>query len=159
MSSPNLTKSDVQSIRADASFAWLARAFCAGASQVVRVYLFSCECVRIVNPVFVKAYFRQTKIQNLCIPRLVNEDVGRLDVSVNDTLVMSSTQAVRHVCSDSQKDLQFHRVPGNRALQSFPFQILHDGEGFAVLFANVLNGAYVGMIQRGSNLGLTTKSL
>ena len=43
-------------------------------------------------------------------------------------------------------------------LQSLAFQKLHGDEGFAILLANVVNGADVWMVQRGSCLRLALKA-
>jgi hypothetical protein len=47
----------------------------------------------------------------------------------------------------------FQRTPRNAMLQGQPFQKLHGDEGFALLPANVMDGADVGVIQRGCGLG------
>ena len=45
-------------------------------------------------------------------------------------------------------------MPGDCRLQRGALQILHRDEGAAVLLADVMNGADVGMIQRGGGAGL-----
>ena len=60
--------------------------------------------------------------------------------------------------AERQHSLQFERPPGDAVLQSHPVKKFHGDERLAILLANIVNGADVGMIQRGSRLGLALKT-
>ena len=51
-----------------------------------------------------------------------------------------------------QQFFQIERAILDGVLKGLPFQKFHGDEGFAAVFANIVNGADVGMIQRRSGL-------
>src|SRR2546426_4184006 len=61
--------------------------------------------------------------------------------------------------SQREQRLQFHGTVANQVLQRLPIQELHSEERLAVLLANVVNGADIGVVQGGSCLGLTPETL
>ena len=58
----------------------------------------------------------------------------------------------------SEADLRFQGPPGDAVLESHAVEILHGDEGMAVLLADVVDGADVGVIESGGGLGLALKS-
>lgn len=58
---------------------------------------------------------------------------------------------------ERQNRFQFHRAPRDQMLQRGPVKEFHHQERLAALFADVINRADVGMIQRRRGLGLTPK--
>ena len=52
-----------------------------------------------------------------------------------------------------------HRTVADQVLQSVTVEVLHGDERLAVLFANVVDGADVGMVEGGRGLGLTPETL
>ena len=77
---------------------------------------------------------------------------------MNDAFGMRRVQRVRNLNRQCQQHVQFHRTPGDQVLQRHAIQILHGDESLAVLLANFVNGADVGMVQRGSRLRLALKA-
>jgi len=67
---------------------------------------------------------------------------------VNDSFGVRGVQPIRGVNRDCKQLLQFHRPTCNSVLQCLAFQEFHSDERLTVLFANVMNGADIGMIQR-----------
>src|ERR1700741_3424151 len=77
------------------------------------------------------------------------EDVSWLDVAMDDALGVRSIQRIGDLDTERQQGFEFHRAPGDVMLQRLPVEKLHGDERFSVLFADVVDSAYVGMIQRG----------
>ena len=61
------------------------------------------------------------------------------------------------MASDEQ-GLDFQRAAGDAVLQRQAVQKLHGDEGLAVLLADVVNGADVGMVQGGGGLGFALEA-
>ena len=55
--------------------------------------------------------------------------------------------------------LQFQRASGDLVLEGHAVQELHDQEGAAVVLADVVDGADVGMIQGGGRFGFAAETL
>ena len=86
-----------------------------------------------------------------------DEDVGGLDIAVNDACAVRGIQRIGDLDAERQHRVHLQpAMPGDCLLQRGALQILHGDEGAAVLLADVMNGADVGMIQggRGSSLAL-----
>jgi hypothetical protein len=84
-----------------------------------------------------------------------DEDVGRLDIAVNDARAVRGVQ--RGGDFDAERQQLFHfqtGMPGEALPQRGSLQILHGDEGAAILLADVVNGADVWMIQRGRGASL-----
>ena len=77
---------------------------------------------------------------------------------MHDALGVGRVQRVRHVDGDSQQLLDFQRAVADQMLQGLAFQVLHDNERGPIIFADVIDGANVGMIQCRSGLGLAAKA-
>ena len=95
-------------------------------------------------------YFRKSEIQNLGVPALVDEDVRRLDVAMNDALCVGRIQPLGHIDGDLEDLLGLHGAALDEVLEGLPFQELHGDERPSVVGADLVNGADVGMIQRRS---------
>jgi hypothetical protein len=96
---------------------------------------------------FRDTYLRQTEIENLGMAAIRNENVGRLDVPVDDPLGVGSIEGVGHFDRHILQNLLFHGPIRNGVLQGLAFQILHGDEGLARLLAYVVNSADVRMVQ------------
>ena len=63
---------------------------------------------------------RQTEIQNLGVAALGDEDVGGLDVAVNDAFGVGGIERVGNLDGQRQNHVQFQRTPGDAMLQRLP---------------------------------------
>src|SRR5215831_18737416 len=77
---------------------------------------------------------------------------------MNDSLAMGRVQRISNLDAKRQNHLRIERAPRDTLFQSHPFQQLHGNERLAVLFADVVNGADVRVIEGGSSLGFALKA-
>jgi hypothetical protein len=102
--------------------------------------------------------FGETKIQDFCVTAFDNEDIGGLDVTVNDAFSMGGIEGVGNLDGDIQQTLQFHRPAGDCIFESLALKTFHGDEGFTIFFADVMDGADVGMVQRRGSFGFAAKA-
>ena len=103
--------------------------------------------------------FCQAEVENLGVSALGDENVGGLDVAMDNAFAVRGVERVGDFDGQAEQDIHFERTAGDAVLQGQAIQILHGDEGLAILFADVVNGADVGMVERGSRLGLAAKAL
>ena len=97
-------------------------------------------------------YLRQSEIQNFGVPTLSHEEVGRLDVAMHNALRMRGVERVGNLDRQVQQRFHFYRAGADAVLQRRAFEQFHGDERLPVLFADVMNGTDVGMIQGGGRL-------
>ncbi len=100
----------------------------------------------------------QSKVEDLRVPAFGDEDVRGLDVAMHDSSRMSGVECVRDFDGERQEDCFLQGTTGDAVRQGHAVQKLHGDEGMAVLFANVVDGADIGMVQGGSGLGFALKT-
>ena len=123
-----------------------------------RFWLTGCRhCRRTRSPVDGRQ-LRQAKIQNLDVAALGHEDVRRLDVAVNDSLAVCSTECICYLNSPCKHLLKRQRPGGNVMLKGRAFHEFHGNEGLAILLIDFVDGADVGMVQRGRCTGFSAKT-
>ena len=103
--------------------------------------------------------FGQAEVENLGVSALGDENVGGLDVAMDDAFAVRGIERVGDFDGQAEQDVHFERTAGDAMLQGQAVQILHGDEGLAIFLADVVNGADVGMVQRGSGLGLAAETL
>jgi hypothetical protein len=89
---------------------------------------------------------------------LRDEDVCRLNVAMNNSLCVRSVEGIRNLDSEEEQRVDVHWPVADQVLQSLAVKELHSNEGLAIFFANVMNRADVGMIQRRGRLRLALKA-
>jgi hypothetical protein len=87
-----------------------------------------------------------------------HEDIGGLDVAMNNALRMSSVEGIGDFDGELQQDIGLKRVAGDLVLEGHAFEILHDDEGLAGGFVDFMDGADVGVIQRRGGAGFTLEA-
>lgn len=87
-----------------------------------------------------------------------DEDIGGLDVSMDDALRVCCIQSVGHINGKDQQEFEVHGPAGDRVLQRLAVEEFHGNKSFAVVFPNVVNGADARMIQRGRRLGFAAEA-
>ena len=77
---------------------------------------------------------------------------------MDDALGVRRVQRVGNFDSQVEQQLHVQRTPGNTVLQRHALQEFHGDEGMAVLLADFVYGADVGMIQRGSRASFAAEA-
>ena len=108
------------------------------------------------EPAAVKVTLARAEIENFGVAALGDENIGGLDVAVNDAFGVRGVERVGDFDGESEQVLDIHGPAGDAVLQRHAIEKFHGDEGLAVLLADVVNGADVGMIQRGGGLGFAS---
>ena len=95
----------------------------------------------------IRGKLRQPEVQNLHLSRARHEDVGRLDVAVDDALGVCGVEAFGDLHRDIQQALQIEALPRDPVLQCLALEDLHDDERAAGVLVDLVNGADVPVIQ------------
>ena len=77
---------------------------------------------------------------------LRDENVGGFDVAVDDAFSVRRVQSFRNLDRSIQNAFDFHRAPADALLQRLTLQHLHGDEPLALVLADFVDGANVGMI-------------
>ncbi len=100
----------------------------------------------------------KSEIQNLGVAAIGDEDIRRLDIAVDDALRMRHIEGVGNFNGEVLQILQFHRAARDGVFQRLAFQIFHGDEGGAILLADIMDRADVGMIQGRGGLRFALKA-
>ena len=90
---------------------------------------------------------------------LGDEDVGGFDVAVDDAGAMGGVERVGDFDADFEKAFEFERAAGDDVLESGAVEKFHGDEGAAVVFADVVDRADVGMVQGGGGAGFALEAI
>ncbi len=88
-----------------------------------------------------------------------DENVGGLDVAMDDALGVGGVEGVGDLDGELQQDVGFERTAVDAVLQGDAFEVLHDDEGLSGGFIDFVDGADVGMIQRRGGAGFALEAL
>ena len=89
----------------------------------------------------------QTKVENFGVTALGDENVGGLDVAVNDAFGVRGVEPVGNLDGQLEDRFDFHRTAGDAMLQRHAVEKFHDDVGFAVFVADFVDGADIRMVQ------------
>ena len=95
-----------------------------------------------------RPHLGEAEIEHLHVIARADEDVGGLDVAVDDARGMRGVQRVGDLDAHVEHRGQAQRTGGEPILQRRALQILHDDERPPVLLADVVDGADVRVVQR-----------
>src|SRR6202167_4804153 len=90
---------------------------------------------------------------------LGDEYIGRLDVAMHDSLGMRCVQRIGNLDCQSEQNVGLHGPTGDAMLERDSIQELHRDEAFALVLADVINGADVGMVKCSWRPRLAPKTL
>jgi hypothetical protein len=107
--------------------------------------LVACRACLIVHAVH---RAREPEVENLHLPTLRQEDVGRLEVAMEQTLRVGSVQRVRERDGFVQDGIDVERAAPKTLLERLALEQLHDEVRPAVLLADVIQGADIRVVQR-----------
>src|SRR5271169_4242455 len=98
------------------------------------------------------------KSSTLNLPALGDENVGGLDVAVDDSFAVGGIERVGNLNGDVEYGLSVQRAAGDAVLQRRPVQKLHGDERLPVLLTDVIDRADVGVTEGGRSLCLALEA-
>src|ERR1035438_5218071 len=114
--------------------------------------------VRATSRARAAAYFSEAKIEDLGLASHSDHDVRGFDIAVGDAGGVGSIQGIGDLNCEPQQRIQIQRTAGDLVAQDSAVEILHDDESATALLTDVMDGADVGVIQRGGCLRLALKA-
>ena len=103
--------------------------------------------------------FGQAEVEHLHASARGHEDVGRLDVPVNDAALVCRTERVEHLHADLGHPPRRHRPLLDERRQRRALDELHHDERRPVILVDVVNRADTRMVQGGRKACFTTEAL
>ncbi|HTF25681.1 MAG TPA: hypothetical protein VK937_17490 [Candidatus Limnocylindria bacterium] len=94
----------------------------------------------------VRGQLRQTKIHQLCLPAVGDENVGGLNVAMNDAFLVRGIEGVRDLNRDVQERIRRKGASRHALLDGFTLEQLDHEEKPSFVFLNVVNRADVGVV-------------
>src|SRR5689334_10747848 len=92
--------------------------------------------------------FCNAKIQDLHLAaRHADKNVGWLDVSMNDALLVGRVQGIRDLNAEIENFVDRERTAPNAALKRLAFEEFQDQEGAFFVFANIVNSADIRVVE------------
>ena len=111
------------------------------------------------HPLPLRHQFGQPEVQNLGLAAVCDEQVGWLDVPVNDPARVCGVEPVGNLKPQVQDSLGLQGPATDAVLHRLALQILHGDEGLAVVLVNGVNRADVRMVQGRGGAGFALESL
>ena len=111
-----------------------------------------------VRPRF-RGQLGEAEVEDLHIAALGDEDVGRLDVAMDDPGLVGSVERIGHLDAQLEDLLQHQRLTRDPILERLPLEILHDQKGLAVLLTDVVDGADMRVVQNRGGPRLALEAL
>lgn len=100
----------------------------------------------------------QAEVEDLCLISVGDENVGGLDIAVNDALRMGGIECIGDLDSQIKSDVIFEWPACNAMSKGLTLQAFHRDEGAPCGFVNFVNRANVRMVQRGCCFGFALKA-
>ena len=102
--------------------------------------------------------FREAEVEDFGVAAFGDENVGGLDVAMDDAFGVGGVECVGDFDGDAEETIEFEGLAGDDVLERDAIEKFHGDEGCAVFFADVVDGADVGMIERGGGLGFALEA-
>jgi len=93
------------------------------------------------------------------VAALGDEDVGGFDVAVDNVFGVGGVESFSNLHSDVEQTVEFERLSGDEVLEGGAVEELHGDEGAAVFFADVVDGADIGVVESGGGFGFAAEAL
>ena len=100
----------------------------------------------------------RAEIENFCRAVARAENVGGLDVAMDDAARVRGVERIGDFGGDLQQLLEMDRPARDAMLQRLAFEEFHHEEGVALIFADIVDGADVGIVQRGGGAGFAAEA-
>ena len=105
------------------------------------------------------ALLGQTEVEHFGVTALGYENVGGLDIAMNDAFRVGCIQRVGHLDAQRQRSRDIERLAADVLAKRLAVQQLHHQEWMARRLTDVVNRANIGMIQRRSRPRLALETL
>jgi len=92
------------------------------------------------------------------MPPLRDEDVGELNIAVDNTFGVSGIERVGNLDSERKHRLQFHGTIPDQVLQGCAIEKLHHNEELAFMLTNLVYHTDIGMAEGGGGLRFALKA-
>ncbi len=102
---------------------------------------------------------RETEVEKLRLSSFGDEDVRGLQVAVDDAPRVRGFQRVRDLDRDVEEGRELEWAGDQAVMKRFAVEQLHGDEGFALVLVDVIDGADVGVLERGGRPGLALQPL
>src|SRR5208283_1135285 len=99
-----------------------------------------------------------TEVENLGVTALGDKNINRIDIAMNDAVGVGGIEGIGNFDCQPKQGFEIQRSPTNTELQGQAIQKLHGDESLAVLLADVVDRANVGVVQSGRGLGFALKT-
>ncbi len=131
-----------------------------GTGQVLLVHgrLLNRRSARVQYSVARGRHFRQPKIQNLCVSTFGHQNIGGLDVPVDDAFRVRGIERVGNFNCQSEQYIRLHGPSRDAMLQGHAVQKLHDQKGMPVILPDLVDGADIGMVESRGRLRLSLET-
>jgi hypothetical protein len=100
----------------------------------------------------------QAEVQNFGVHAIGDKNIRGLDVAMHDAFAVRGVERVGNFDAEVEQRFEFERASADRMFQSFSVEAFHGQVGVAGVLADVVNGADVGMVQRGSSFRLAAET-
>ena len=77
-------------------------------------------------------YLGQAEVENFCVAALRDENVGGLDVAMNDALAVGGVESVGDVDGESEENFHVHGAAGDGVLECLAVEKFHGDEGLSL---------------------------
>src|SRR5205823_8498626 len=101
----------------------------------------------------------ETEIENLYLTALSDEDVGRLDVTMNDALGMRGFESLGELNADIEQTIKWQRRTEQLVIKALAFEQFHRNKGLPVRVFNRVDGTNIRVIQGRGGAGLEQKAI
>src|SRR6267378_7849378 len=108
---------------------------------------------------FVNGLLSEAEIKDFGVGSPGDENIGGLNVAVNDPFGVGSIQGIGDFDANGNHGVQFHGPARDDELEGRAVEKLHSDETLAVVLADFINGANVGVVQSGSGASFAAETL
>ncbi len=102
--------------------------------------------------------FGESEVKDFGVSAIGDEDVGGLDVAMDDAFRVSGIEGVGDFDGEGENFGGLHGATRDAMFQRHAFEVFHGDEGLAVLLANVVDRTDVGVVERGGGLGFALEA-
>src|SRR5580704_10037424 len=102
--------------------------------------------------------FRHAEVQQLDLPVFQHKDVRGFHISMDDAFLVCGIESGRDLRSHVEDLIRSERFARDEVLEGLAVQKLHGDKGIALMFADVIDGANIGVVKTGGSLRLALET-